>query len=202
MIVGITGGFGSGKSTVARFFGGLGVYVIDADKLAHKALRKNSPVYPRIVKQFQQACDQKGNIDRKKLARLVFTNPRGRKKLEALIHPYVFDQIRRRIDRAKQAVVVIEVPLLYESGFDRFCHKTVAVSTPAKGVVERLKQKGYTPEEIKFRQKAQLPAKEKMKRSDFVVDNSGNYQQTRREVKRIWRSLRPVFQKEMTKDNG
>ena len=187
---------------MARFFGELGACVIDADKLAHKALTKTSPFYPRIAKRFPEACDTEGKVNRKKLARLVFSNSRRRKELETLTHPYVFDQIRHKVDSAREAVVAIEVPLLYESGFDRLCHKTVAVSTPATRVAERLKGKGYAWEEIEARQKAQLPAKEKEKRSDFIVHNAGNYQQTRREVKKIWKSIRPVFQKEIMKDNG
>ena len=193
--MGITGDFGSGKSTAARFFGELGARVIDADKWAHQALRKNSPVYPQIVRQFQEACDAKGRVDRKKMARLVFKNPRRRKKLEAAIHPYVLDRIRREIEKAGEKIIAVEAPLLYESGFDRFCDKTVAVTAPVKSVYGRLKQKGYTPAEIEARQKAQLAAEEKKKRSDFVIDNSGNYQQTRREVKKIWKSLRPVFER-------
>src|SRR3990167_8668852 len=145
VVIGLTGGFGSGKSTVAHLFEELGAFTIDADKLAHEALRKDSPVFPQVAALFKDAVKKSTQeIDRKKIAEIVFKDTAKRKRLEAIIHPYVFSRIVEEAADSLPTVVVIEVPLLFETGFDQFCHLTVVVKAPDAAVNQRLKNKGFT----------------------------------------------------------
>ena len=192
-IVGLTGNFGTGKTTVAHFFEELGACVVDADKLSHEALMKGSPVYENIAALFKDARLPNGSgLDRKKIAELVFQNPERRKRLEAIVHPYVFERIAEEVTEAEEEVVIVEIPLLFETGFEPFCHKTLVVKAKDEMILKRLKEKGFSKEEISARQKAQMPQEEKLKRADLIIDNSGTFQETRREVEKIWKKIHPV----------
>lgn len=193
-IVGLTGGFGSGKSTVAHFFEELGAFVVDSDMLAHEALMKGSPAYDKILSLFKgkDIAGSKGDLDRKKIADLVFKDPSGRKKLEEIIHPYVFERIAEEVGDAEEDIAVVEIPLLFETGFEMFCHHTVAVKAAEAVTTRRLQEKGFTAAEIAARRKAQIPLEEKLKQADIIIDNSGTFQETRREVEKVWKKLHPV----------
>ena len=188
IIMGLTGTFGSGKSTVAHFMEELGALVIDADKIAHEALWEESPVYQDILKLFPEA-GKSGELDRKKIADVIFKDAAKRKALEDLTHPYVFSRIGEEIADAEEKVVVIEVPLLFEAGFDRICDSTVTVTASKKEIEKRLLEKGFTQEQISARQAAQMPDEEKKKRAGFILDNSGTLENTRRKVEKLWKSL-------------
>ena len=129
-VLGVTGSFGSGKSEVSRMLGQLGAHVIDADGLAHEALKKGSPVYAKIAALFKGA-DIEGvdGFDRKKIAQIIFRDPKQKKALEDLIHPYVFERILDEGGLSKAEVLAVEVPLLFETGFNQYCHKTLVVET-------------------------------------------------------------------------
>jgi dephospho-CoA kinase len=188
IIIGLTGTFGSGKSTAANLFAELGALTVDADKIAHEALLEGSPVYGELLRLLPGAESSDG-LNRKKIAEIVFKDAAKRKALEAIVHPYVMDRISEEIAEAEEQTVVLEVPLLFESGLDRICNKTVTVDAPAGEILERLREKGYTEEQILDRQAAQWPAEEKKKRADFVINNAGSLTQTKREVEKIWKDL-------------
>ena len=192
-IVGLTGGFGTGKTTVAHFFEELGACVVDADKLAHEALMVDSPVYEKIKEAFKEAV-LSGNpgLDLKKLAGIIFHDEKKRKKLESFIHPYVLDRIMEEVSESEESVVVVEVPLLFETGYDRFCQQVIVVNAPEALTVERLREKGFSQEEINARKSAQMPLEDKLKRAGMIINNSGTFQQTRREVENIWKKLYPA----------
>lgn len=190
IVIGLTGAFGSGKSTVANFFRELGAFVVDADQLAHEALAKDSPVFGEFEKMFQNKLVIKDSgIDRKWLAAVVFNDEQTRKRVEAFVHPYVFSRIAEEINGTDQPATVVEVPLLYESGFDRLCDHVVAVKATPEQIRSRLSQKGFSPEEVKKRQQAQMPLVSKLEKADFVVDNSGDFEKTKKEVERIWKKI-------------
>ena len=191
IIVGLTGGFGTGKSTAAHWMEELGACVIDADKLAHEALLKNSPVCEQILKIFPEAKTSDG-FDRKKIASVVFGNEEQRKKLEAIVHPYVFERMEEEILEAEEPVIVLNVPLLFESGLDKRCDRVVVVSAPVEIVRERLKGRGFSPQEAESREKTQWPLEKKTEKADYVINNSGNLESTRREVEKVWKDLRSV----------
>ncbi len=190
-LVGLTGIFGSGKSTAGHMFEELGACVIDADHLSHEALLEGSPVYEDVKKLFPEAACPFG-FDRKKIGRTVFKDAEKRKALEKIIHPFVYQRMGEEAALAEERVIVFEVPLLFETDLKVFWDFTVTVSAPEKTCRERLTAKGYSQEEIESRFAAQFSQQEKEKRSDFIINNSETFDQTRREVKKIWEKLQPV----------
>ena len=191
-LVGLTGNFGTGKSTVARYFQKMGARVVSADRLAHEVFRKKNPVYPRIRSLFRGI---KGDLSRAKVARGVFRDSKKRRSLESLIHPYVFRRIGEEIKRGRARVAVLEVPLLFESGFDRKCDRTVVVEASAKEVLRRLQRKGFRRTEVEARWRAQMPVPEKIRRADYAIDNSGGRDETRRQVVQIWKQIERSLKK-------
>lgn len=190
LIVGITGGFGTGKSSVAQFFRALGAEVLDADKIAHKALKKGSPVFDQAVELFSDACENgTKKLNRTKIAAQVFADPQKRERLEALVHPYVYQRIKDQIAASDRKIVMVEIPLLFEAGFETLCHKVIAVKCDFMAKQKRLVRKGFTTQEIRAREKAQMAESLKIQKADFVLDNSKSIYQTRREVERLWAKL-------------
>jgi len=193
-IIGLTGSFGSGKSSVAAMFQKLGAVVLDADRFAHEVYRDESPVFRKISTLFPNLSPLPGGgFDRKKIAEVVFRDSAKRKALERIIHPYVFKRMIEEAAQTEGRAVLLEVPLLFESGFEQCCSRTVVVTAPASVINERLRRKGFSSKEIRARQGAQMLLKEKIKRADFIIDNSGTFQETQREVKKIWNQWQPAL---------
>ncbi|MCM8776231.1 MAG: dephospho-CoA kinase [Candidatus Omnitrophica bacterium] len=190
LIIGLTGTFGSGKSTVARIFQRLGAGMITSDAIVHGALRKGGPLYGVVGNLFKEARTGGGQgLDRKKIAKIIFRDARKRKQLEDIIHPYVFERLRSGIGKSRKKVIVLEVPLLFETGFNRFCDRTIVVKSSDSAIYRRLKKKGFSIEEIRARMKAQMPLEKKIRGADIVIDNSKSITVTRYKVRRIWRKL-------------
>lgn len=188
----MTGGFATGKTTVARMFRHLGAEVIDCDRIAHEALAKGTPTYRQIAKGLyhHRVLNRSGAIDRKKLARAVFADARARKKLEGIVHPYVFREIARRLRENTRPMVVLEVPLLFETGFDKKVDWVVVVAAPRGVQIARARRKFHeTSSEIRSRLRAQLPLSYKVGRADFIIDNGGSLTQTARQVQDLWSRL-------------
>jgi len=185
-VVGLTGGFGVGKSSVAQLFKNLGAEVIDADEIAHAAMKKGSPVFDSIIELFEEALHPGGKkMDREKVAEIVFTDSKKRKELEAIIHPYVYEKIKEEIEASERKVILVEVPLLFEAGFETLCNKIAVVACNSAVKMKRLKKK-FTEQEIRARERAQMPEALKAQKANFVIDNSKSIYQTQREVERIW----------------
>lgn len=192
-VLGLTGSFGSGKTTVALMFSQLGAFVVDSDKVAHEALRTGSPIYDDLRRIFpDKSLIANDGFDHKKLAAIVFASEKEREKLELIIHPYVFERLVEEVEQTTKPVVVLEVPLLFESGFDQFCKRVLVVQAPDEIIDQRLRAKGFAQKEITARRQAQMPSAEKKKRAHFVIDNSGDIQQTQREVEKIWKKFHPA----------
>lgn len=188
-MIGLTGNFGTGKSTVAALFREKGAGVVNADRLAHEAFRKKSQAYSKIRSLFPEL---RGRVTRRTVARIVFREAERRRALEAVIHPYVLRRMREEARRIKRPVILLEVPLLFETGLDRRCDRTVVVTAPFEGVARRLRGKGFTREETLARWRAQMPLRKKVSRADLVIDNSGSLAETRFQVKRAWKTLRKL----------
>lgn len=202
LLVGLTGGFGTGKSTVARFFRRLSAKVIDSDRLVHQALRPGSATYRAICDHFgrKNVLVANGMLDRRKLARLVFENSRKRKILESIVHPYVFSEIAR-LAKETRGVLILEVPLLFETRFDREMDVTIVVRANRKNQMARLAKKGsMTPREVRSRIRSQWPLERKVARADFVISNDGSLSETMKQVKSIWKQLKTMMREE--KVNG
>lgn len=190
LVLGLTGGFGTGKSSVAQFFRKFGAEVLDADKIAHDALKRGSPVFDQVAELFSDALEKNGRkLNRKMIAGHVFSDRKKREQLEALVHPYVYERFRAKIEASDKGIIVAEVPLLFEAGFENLCDKVLFVQCRFQEKEKRLKRKGFTTEEIRAREKAQLPEAQKARKADFVLDNSGSIYQTRREAERLWQKL-------------
>lgn len=190
LVVGLTGGFGTGKSSVAQFFRKFGAEVLDADKIAHDALKRGSPVFDRVAELFEDACERNGKkLDRDRIAEAVFSDPQKRKQLEALIHPYVYEKLKNKIEASDRNIILVEVPLLFEAGFQTLCDKVLAVKCEFKVKEKRLKRKRFTTEEIRAREKAQMSETLKVRKADFVLDNSNSIYQTRRDAELLWRKF-------------
>ncbi len=194
MLVGLTGGFGCGKSTVLKLFEELGATVLSADSIVHDLL-KRADVRDSIVEMFGPDILVKGEIDRKKLSEKVFPDEAKRRKLEKLLHPLVFETIEQKYKKSAnptsntEIIMVVEIPLLFETGFDKGVDAVVVVRTDADVVRERLRRKGFSDEEIRIRTAAQFPVDEKVSRADYVIDNSGSPEDTERQVRAVWEDL-------------
>ncbi len=194
MIIGITGGFGTGKTTVAKFFKELGAKVIDADEIAHKSIRPGTSVYKKIVQSFgREILSKGGKIDHEKMANLVFRNKDLLKRLCNIIHPEVIKRIRFQVEKFEQKdreIIVIDAPLLIEAGLHNFVDRLLVVKTTRYKQIERLRKKGFADYQIAQRIKAQMPLKDKLRIADFAVDNEGSLGETKRQVKEIFKKLR------------
>lgn len=183
LILGLTGGFGTGKSTVAAMFVRRGAKVIDADAVTRALLAKNKKCIKKVAKIFPNAILRSGEIDRRKLARLVFQNPRELKKLTDILYPEALKAVKKQISIYKRArLVVLDVPLLFEAGWDRLADVTIAVKAGRGQQIERLHKRRIPIAEVLRRLKFQMPLKDKCRLADVVIDNSGTLQNTRRQV--------------------
>ena len=183
--IGLTGSLGTGKSTVLGFFERLGALTIDTDKLVHEELRRNKDLKEKIKNIFGSDVFLKGQIERHKLARKVFKSRPAVDKLNALIHPIIKKRIIDFFKKQKGAkVVVVEVPLLFETDFYKLFDVTIGVATDALHQRERLGAK-YETGQTKARIRWQLPLDEKLARCDFVIDNNKNKKETFNQVKLI-----------------
>ncbi len=189
--IGLTGGFGTGKSTVAEIFRELGAGVIDADELARNCLRPGKPEYRKVIGRFgDKILGPGGEIDRKALAGLVFADHRLRRRLNRIVHPAVIRKLEEALDRSAEPVKVAVIPLLFETGLEHQFDYVAVVKAAGETVRERTSAaRGMTGEEIELRRAAQLPLAEKIRRADFVIDNNGPLSETRRQAEEIWAKL-------------
>ncbi len=184
-IVGLTGGFGSGKSTVAKFLQEKGVFVLSADVIAHGVFQKDHKVGQKIAKAFPEAVTESGEFDLKKIAQIIFSNPLKKEVLENLIHPYVLQHFKEELPRRREDIVVLEVPLLFETGWDQMCHFTIAMSVEPSVAIERLKARGYSQSEAQERMNSQLSNSERERKADVVIQNNGTLKSLKNEVELI-----------------
>ncbi|MCG8431150.1 MAG: dephospho-CoA kinase [Candidatus Omnitrophica bacterium] len=192
VIVGVTGSFGSGKSVVCAMMKELGAHVIDADRLAHLCLREDHPAYAEIVKRFgKKVVTRDGRLSRRKLAGVIFSDGRARRALNKIVHPRVVRMMRDEIARAREEVVVCDVPLLLEAGLEGMVDMVVVVKAKEGIQVARLRRRsGLSDEEIRERIGAQMPLADKERLADFIIDNSYSRVQTRKQVERLWKKIR------------
>ena len=191
-VIGLTGSLASGKTTVATMFKKCGAKVIHADNIVHQLLKPSGACYKKVVAFFGRDVCRGRHIDRKALATIVFRDARQRKKLESLIHPEVKKVIRRSLRKLKKtsATVVLDVPLLFESGLHKLVDVTVVVvSTQEKQLYRAHKYYTMTKAEALRRIKAQMPLRKKIQCADFIIDNNGTKKQTEKQVKLLWQKL-------------
>ncbi|HEV2245759.1 MAG TPA: dephospho-CoA kinase [Terriglobia bacterium] len=199
---GLTGGIASGKSTVSAMLGELGAYIIDADKIGHEMLLSTSPAFPELVAAFGRGIlDSAGRIDRAKLGRLVFADPAKLQQLNRIVHPRIIERIGRlAAEHSKQnpeAVVVVDAALIYETGIPgRFLKTIVAWCRPEQQIERLIAKTGLSPGEAEKRIASQMPAEEKRRRADFVIDCSDSVGETRRQVGELYPVLQQLVRTE------
>lgn len=185
--VGLTGGIGSGKSTVAELLQELGAYVVDADQLARQVIQRGTPGFDEVVSQFGDSILVNGEIDRANLAAVIFNDANKRKALEEIIHPLVrqaAEQIMQELP--KGAVIINEIPLLFETaGANRFDF-VISVGINDENRLVRLRERGMKDYEINQRISAQASDEQRASISDVVIDNNGNLDDLRMQVEKLW----------------
>ena len=196
VVIGVTGGVGTGKSTVAKMFQALGAVVLDADAMAHQLMEPKRLGWRRVVERFgEDILNEDQSINRRRLAEIVFRDAQRRRDLEAIIHPQVLRQIKqqlRRLGRSRRVrAVVLDVPLLVEVDAQGMADALVVVTAPRDVQMQRLSHRYGDPEEARVRIAAQMELSAKAALADVVVDNAGTLDATRTQVKRIWEQLVP-----------
>ncbi len=196
LVIGLTGSFGTGKTTVGKMFSALGAKIVNADQIVHQLFESKGPCFQKVVRCFGKEIlsmpDEK--IDRKKLAAIIFSDPQRRLKLERIVHPYVVREIKKNIRLYKNQktakVLILDVPLLFESGLDRNVDVSIVVKTSQRNQINRVIQRGNLSQaQVLRRIRAQMPLKQKVLLSDMVIDNSGTISMTRDQVKKVWKNL-------------
>lgn len=200
LLLGVTGGIASGKSTVSEMLRDLGSPLIDFDELARRVVEPGRPALKQIVDYFgSQVLKEDGTLDRKKLSGVVFNDMEKRKKLESFTHPAIYDEFFKDIhnvtEKQPDAVIQISVPLLIELNLQFLFDKLLVVYVPTQLQVERLAERdGITLAEAENTLKSQLSIEEKRCYGDFVIDNSGSLEETRKQVKEAWEALMKMRQ--------
>ncbi len=193
--IGLTGGIGSGKSTVARLFQNRGAYIIDLDVLAHKVEEPGGIAWKGIVEHFgREILNKDDRINRDVLGGIVFRDSQELEKLNSIVHPAVFDEWWRRVDdivnNDKEAIIISDIPLLIEVGWHKAMDIVILVYTPPGIQTERImKRNGYSDEEARDRIHSQMSVDEKIPFADFVIHNEGTPEETEAIVDRIWKEL-------------
>ncbi len=188
MRVGLTGGVASGKSTVAAMLTELGAVVIDADALAREVVEKGTPGLAAVVDEFgEQLLTPDGDLDRPAMGRLVFGDDTARKRLEAIVHPLVFERYAELEESAPEgALVVHDIPLLAESGRAEGFDAVIVVDVPTETQVERmLRERGWTREDAESRIAAQATREQRLAVATHVIDNTGTLDDLRAQVRAV-----------------
>ena len=192
-LIGLTGGAGSGKSTVAGMFRELGAAIVDADEASHAVYAPGNPGFDEVVAEFGSDVVRNGQIDREKLGELVFHDESARRRLNAIVHPLVREWMAARTaeaDRDGASAVIHDVPLLFENGLERLYSDVVLVYVPPRVQLRRLVDgRGLSQELARSIIAAQMPIDEKRSRAQHVVDNSGDRQKTRAQVEKLWAEI-------------
>lgn len=190
-ILGVTGGFGTGKTSVANFFKPFGAKIIDADKIAHESIKPGTPVYKKIINLFGQGILHKNrSINRFGLSKAVFDNSGLLRKLNKIVHPSVVKAIKEEIKHSANSVIILDVPLLFEAKLEHLVDKIIVVKASKTKQITRLSRRTpLSEEEIKKRINAQLPLSDKIRKADFVIDNNGSFEKTKKQLERLRRKL-------------
>jgi dephospho-CoA kinase len=197
---GLTGGIACGKSTVARYFQDLGAHIIDADRVGHELIEPGHAAYEEIVERFgKEILEAGGRIDRKKLGPKVFADPEQLRALNSILHPRIIAHMRELAADHQggntDAVIIIDAPLIFESGMERTISKVIVVWCRPEQQLERLMAKtGISRAEADQRIKAQMPLEEKRRRADYLIDCSGTFEESRAQAKVIFLELRRIVE--------
>lgn len=190
LVVGLAGGVGSGKSTVAALFRKWGARVVDADALGHRLL-DDPRVRARLTRLFGAEIARGGRIDRRALAARAFRSRRSLERLNRTVHPAILRAVRDEIRRSR-GWIALDAALLYETGADALCDQVVYVHVPRAERARRVRSRGWAPGELARRERFQLPPAYKRKKADFVIDNAGSRARTTSQARKVFDELRKL----------
>ncbi|MFP4039766.1 MAG: dephospho-CoA kinase [Desulfosudaceae bacterium] len=198
IIVGLTGGIATGKSLVADMLARKDAIIVDADRISHQVVKKDTPAWQEIVKTFgREILREDGELDRKALGKIIFSDETQRNRLNHIVHPRVFEEISRNIAmilesrEAPNPVIILDVPLLFETRMNRELSDIVLVYAPEEIQLKRLLIRDDTDEEDALaRVRSQIPIEEKKHQADYIIDNSGSVEKTRQQVDSLFTELK------------
>ncbi len=193
-VIGLTGGIGSGKSTVSQCLAELGAVILDADKVGHEAFKPNTEAWHEVVAAFgRQILTPNGEIDRKKLGEIVFSKPESLSRLNRIMHPRMYDMVKAQIEEYRRQgvdVVVLEAAALLEANWTSLADEVWVTVAPEAMVLERLKkQRGLEEEQTLARIHSQLSSEERIKHANVVINNDGDLDEMKTKVKELWERL-------------
>ena len=193
-VIGLTGGIGSGKSTVSQFLAELGAVIIDADKIGHEAFKPNTKVWQEIVAAFdRQILTPNGDIDREKLGKAVFGNPESLSRLNQIMHPRMYETVKAQIEEYRRQgveVVVLEAPVLVEAGWTSLVDEVWVTVASEVAVLRRLEERtGLSQAESLARIHSQLSSEERIRHANVVIDTDCNLSKLKAKVGKLWQKL-------------
>ena len=191
IVIGLTGGIGSGKSEVSRMLKDLGTEIIDADRAGHEAYLPNTETYDKLVAEFgDDILRTDGAIDRKKLGARIFAEPEARERLNAIVHPRMYTMIDERIQRLREqgaTAVVLDAAILIEAGWQSLVDEVWVVAASEEMVVQRIGQRNGLPaEQVRQRIRAQITSEERARHAAVVIDNSRGLDELSAQVQEVW----------------
>jgi dephospho-CoA kinase len=198
LIVGLTGGVASGKTAISQILKEEGAYLIDADQIARELVQPHTATWNELIKVFgKEILQEDGSIHRKRLAAKVFSDPEQRNLLNQILHPRIKTEMNKRVKEIGQkdpnAIVVIDAALLIELRDHQEMDKVIVVTSTEKQQIERLKKRdGVNQEEAQRVLSSQMPLEGKMKVADFLIQNEGSFEETRRRVKEVFQELKRI----------
>ena len=194
-VIGLTGGMGSGKSTVSHLLAELGAVVIDADRVGHEAYQHGTKTWHELVNAFgEQVVAVDGSIDRKKLGAIVFGSPQQLERLNRIVHPRMFEMMKERIEQYRgqgMKVVVLDAAVLFEANWTPLVDEVWVVVASEEAIVTRARARTGLPEEqIRSRLRSQMPVEEKARRANIVIHNDGAVEELKKKVEELWARLK------------
>jgi dephospho-CoA kinase len=196
VVLGITGGVATGKTTVTELFRKLGARTVSADEIARQVIDVGMPAADEVAREFgPRVITPDGSIDRGELARIVFRDPEARRKLDAITHPRIIRILEERVRAFRESaaegdVLAVEIPLLIECGLQWLVDKVIVVAAEQETQMSRLTTRGFSTEEASLRIAAQAPIEEKMRVADWVIRTDGDLDETERQVERVWEQVK------------
>ena len=193
LVIGLTGSIGTGKSEVARLLESMGAVVINADQVGHEAYTPNTESWREVVEAFgKDILQPTGEIDRRKLGTIVFSDPQQLAKLNGIMHPRMAGMVGERIEKLRTQgteVVVVEAALLFEAKWDYLVDEVWTTDAPVETVIQRLRDRnGLQEEEVRKRIDSQMDREERLQRSHLILDNSGDVAQMEQTVNSLWKT--------------
>ena len=190
LIVALTGGIGAGKSLAAQYFSDLGARVVDADQLARVAIERGSTGFDEVILRFGEEILRDGDIDRKALAQIIFSDPQAKEDLEAIVHPRIRELFTEVVsDLQPQEILIYEIPLLAETGSVKNFDLVITVEADLEIRKDRLRKRGMFISEIERRLANQASREEREALADYVITNDGEEDQLLRAVENLWEEL-------------